>query len=89
MAVWILLLLTVGCGYITFDAFRWSGSVKDAPFGAIARMWKGGLSHLSVQEQDQLKNRYASRLLGAGQLAWVFLAVTVVLAMFTIRAFFQ
>ena len=87
MTAWLLLLLTLGCGYLTFDAFRWSGSIERAPFSVIGSLWKGGLSHLSVVETDQLKQRYASKWLGGGQLCWLFLGVTVALSVVTVRAF--
>ena len=89
MTAWLLLILTVGGAYLTYDAFRWSSSVEHAPFSSIASMWKGKLSHLTVAEQNQLKNRYASRLLGAGQLCWLFLGITVILAVQTFLAFAQ
>lgn len=87
MTAWLLLLLTVGSAYLTYDAFRWSGSTERAPFSTIASLWSGGLTHLSVKEQSELKQRYASKLLGAGQLCWLFLVMTVVLAVFTVLAF--
>jgi hypothetical protein len=87
MGAWLLLLATVGSAYLTYDAFRWSGAIEGAPFSAISSLWKGGLSHLSAAEQNQLKQRYSSKLLGAGQLCWLFLAVTVILGLLTIRAF--
>jgi hypothetical protein len=87
MTDWLLLFLTMGSAYLTYDAFRWSGSIERAPFSAISNMWKGGLSHLSIVEQNELKQRYASKLLGAGQLCWLFLFVTAVLAGLTVRAF--
>lgn len=87
MTAWILLLLTLGCGFLTYDAFRWSGSIEKAPWSAISNLWKGGLSHLSITEQNQMKQRYASRLSGAGQLCWLFLVFTVLLAILTVQAF--
>jgi hypothetical protein len=87
MTAWLLLLLTVGSAYLTYDAFRWRAGIESTPFSAIAGMWKGGLTHLSVVEQNQLKQRYASKLMGAGQFCWLFLVVTVALAVFTVKAF--
>ena len=87
MTAWLLLILTAGSAYLTYDAFRWNGAIKHAPFSAIASMWKGGLSHLSAVEQIQLKQRYASRLIGAGQLCCLFLAFTAILAYFTVLEF--
>jgi len=87
MTSWLLLLLTLGSAYVTYDSFRWCGSIEHAPFSAIASMWSGDLTHLSVQEQNQLKQRYASKLIGAGQICWLFLAVTVGLAYSTVKAF--
>ncbi|WP_439606165.1 hypothetical protein [Hydrogenophaga sp.] len=87
MNAWLLLLVTLGCAYLTYDAFRWIGSIERTPFSAISSLWKGGLTHLSVVEQNRLKHQYASKLFGAGQLCWLFLTITVVLGIFTIRAF--
>ncbi len=87
MTAWLLLLLTLGSAYLTYDAFRWSGAIERTPFSAIASLWNGGLAHLSVKEQNQLKQRYASKLSGAGKICWLFLLVTVVFAVFTFRAF--
>lgn len=87
MTAWLLLVLTAGSAYLTYDAFRWSGAIERAPSSAIASMWKGGFSHLSAVEQHQLKQRYASRLMGAGQLCWLFLAFTAILAYFTVLEF--
>jgi erythromycin esterase len=42
MISWLLLLLTVGCAYVTYDAFRWRKAVGRAPFSVIAILWKGG-----------------------------------------------
>jgi hypothetical protein len=66
MGAWLLLLVTLGSAYLTYDAFRWSGSIERAPFSAISSLWKGGRTHLSVVEQNRLKQRYSSKLLGAG-----------------------
>jgi hypothetical protein len=87
MTPWVLLFMTAGCAYLTYDAFRWTAAVKRAPFGVIAKLWKGGLSHLSLPEQAELRQRYSSTSSGAGQICWVFLAATISLAVATVRAF--
>jgi len=88
MTSWILLFLTAVCAYVTYDAFRWRKAVERAPFSIIATLWKGGLSHLSTAEQADQQKRYASSLFGMGQIAWLFLAVTIALAGATVRAFY-
>jgi hypothetical protein len=89
MTAWLLLFLTVGCAYVTYDSFRWSRAVGRAPFSVIATLWKGGLTHLSVAEQAELKQRYSSNLFGVGQFCWLFLATTLFLAAATVRAFLR
>jgi hypothetical protein len=89
MVAAILLLLTVFCAYVTFDAFRLRGSIKDAPFSAIAGLWGNRGDHLSLAEQAKIKDRYRSFVIGAGKLALIFLVVTVVLAIATVRAFLE
>jgi hypothetical protein len=59
MSPWLLLMLTLVCGWLTYDAFRWKASLKEAPFSVIRNLWKGGLAHPSVAEQNKLKERYA------------------------------
>jgi hypothetical protein len=88
MRAWMLLILTILCGYFTCDAFRWRSSIKRAPFSVIAGLWRGGLRHMSIAEQNRLKDRFASfGSDGAGKFALLLLVVTITLAMLTIRAF--
>jgi hypothetical protein len=89
MTHWILLLLTILSGYIAYDSFRWGNALKDVPFSAIASMWKGGLSHLPLSEQNKIKDRYASSVFGVVQFQLIFLAVTIGLAIATVRAFLE
>lgn len=89
MTAWLLLLLTVACAWLTYDAFRWGTSIEHAPFSTISSMWKGGLPNLSVVEQNELKQRYASKVTGVGQIGWIFFVGTVVLAILTAREFFS
>jgi len=89
MTPWILLLLTLLSGYIAYDSFQWGGALKDAPFSVISSMWKGGLSHLPLSEQNKVKDRYASSIFGVVQFQLIFSAVTIGLAIATIRAFLE
>lgn len=86
MTVWVFLLLTVICVFVTYTSFRWVTSLKNAPFSTIAYLWKDGLSHLSPPEQEKVMRRYSS-ILGVGQLPWIFLAITIGLAFFTVQAY--
>ena len=88
MISWFLLLVTVGCAYATYDAFRWGERIGRSPFSVIEHLWKGGLSHLSLTEKSEVQRRYASALFGFGWTPWLFLLVTIILAVATVRAFF-
>lgn len=87
MNPWILLLLTIISGYLTYDAFRWGSSVKDGPFSVISNMWKGGLSHLPLSEQDKIKDSFSSSIYGIFQFQLIFLIITIIMAVATVRAF--
>ena len=87
MMRWLLLLSTVGCSYLTYDAFRWRTAVERGPFSIIAKMWKGELSHLSLAERAEVQRRVASSWSGMGEICWAFLAITLGLAVATVRAF--
>ena len=87
MTPWLLLFVTLGCAYVTYDAFRWRKGIKRAPFSVIANLWKGGLSHLSLAEKNGVKERFASELFGVGQISWLLFGVTVFLAAATVQAF--
>jgi hypothetical protein len=85
MIPWVLLLLTVGCAYMTYDTVRWGSAVERAPFSIIAKQWKGGLSHLPVARQTELKRSYSQ--LFVDQIGWLFSVLTLILAVATVRAF--
>lgn len=89
MSPWILLLFTVIAALVTYDAFRWSGNLKDAPPNIISSLWKGGLNHLPLSEQNKIKNYYATSIFGAVQFQLIFLAVTISLAFATVMAFLE
>ena len=88
MGKWMLLLRTALMGRMTFDAFKWRGSVGRAPFQVISHLWKGGLLHLPLAEQNRIRDQYASRT-GAVDLSWLFLAVTLGLAWLTVKVFIE
>lgn len=85
------MFLTVGCFFLTIDAFRSKSPMKDAPYSTISRLWKRGLNRFSLVEQDKMQRRLAFPLggIGLGLLAWVFLAMTILLAILTVRAFLE
>ena len=87
MTSWLLLLMTVGCAYVTYDAFRWRKVSKHAPFSSIAKLWKGDLSHLPLNKQSDVQRRYSSFTFGPAQICFVFLALTIIFAVTTVRAF--
>jgi hypothetical protein len=51
-------------------------------------MWKGDLKHLNVAEQEKVKGLVAG-FMGGGQLSWIFLLVTILCAVCTVRAFLE
>lgn len=87
MSPWLLLLLTVVGTALTVDAFRAGGPMKEPPVRSWPRSWKRGMDHVPLGEQDRIFRTLRYPLLGTGVLAWIFLAVTVLLAALTIRAF--
>lgn len=87
MTPWLLLLGTLLVAYVTYDAFRLGDALKDAPFSAISGMWKGGLSHLSQTEKNRIQERYTHSGFGLFQIKFLFLLITLAMAVATVRAF--
>ena len=87
MSAYIFLLLTLVFAYLTVAAFRWRASIKRSPFSVIADSWSHKGAHLSLREQGQVRDRYASFTVGVGKIALLFLLVTVALCAATVRAF--
>jgi hypothetical protein len=87
MTPWLLLLGTMVCAFVTYDAFRLGGALKDAPFNVISDMWKGGLSHLSQVDKNKIQERYAHSVFGLFQIKFLFLLATLAMAVATVRAF--
>jgi hypothetical protein len=88
MIRWLLLLLTIGCACMAYDAFRWRSAIPRTPFKTIAGLLPGGQSHLSLAEQSKLRDGLASSLF-AGRIVWLFLGGTVLLGVLTVRAFLE
>ena len=87
---WLLLGLSVVSIFLTIDAWRWKTNAKHIPFSAISTLWKGGLDHLSLQEQQAFRERYDSwRVGGIGTIVMVFTLVSVFLLIATARAFLE
>lgn len=85
MIPWLLLLLTLGSAYLTYDAYRWTNVSERMPLSVIASLWKGELSHMNLVERDEVRRNSARY--GMSQICWLFLAVTISLAIATVRAF--
>ena len=74
MTAWILLSLTLGCAWLFFDALRFKAPLRDkhsATTEGKARMVLEGIA----------------APFGLGVLAWLFLAMTVLLGVLAVRAF--
>jgi hypothetical protein len=89
MTPWLLLALTLACAFLTFDAFRLKAPVKEAPYSQMPGRWKDGFNHLSLAEQNEVqdRSRFYSSLVGMDIMAWLFLAITLLLALLTAGAF--
>jgi len=55
----ILLLATIGAAKLTVDSLSISKNLKEQPFNAMSG---GQYSHLSIVEQNAVRDRYALRL---------------------------
>lgn len=88
---WFLLGLSVVSVALTIDAWHWKANAKYIPFRAISKLWKGGLDHLSLQEQQALRTRYDSwwSVSGIGLFVAIFALVSVALLIATARAFLE
>lgn len=51
------------------------------------RSWKDGMDHVPLAEQDRLYRSIRYPMLGSGVLAWILLAMTVLLAVLTVQGF--
>ena len=84
---WLLLVLTAACAALAVDALRAGASRQDSSIHFWPREWKKGLDHVPLAEQERTYRALRYPLLGAGAMAWVFLAMTGVLAVLTVKAF--
>jgi hypothetical protein len=86
MSPWLLLVLTIACALLTGDAFLLRGAMKESPYRSLPRDLKRGMDHVPLAEQDRLQ-RLRSSPIGEGALAWIFLAMTILLGILTAKAF--
>ncbi len=89
MTAWLLLIVTLGSAWMTWDAFRLGGSIDEPTSRYLPNILKRGMEHLSLAEQEELQRRshiYVG-VLGPGVLRWLFLLITVLLAVGTGKAF--
>jgi hypothetical protein len=86
---WVLLALTVISVAITVDAYRWKVGAKDIPFGAIAKLWKGGLDHLSFAEKQAVRTRYESWYFGIDNILLNFAALSIAFAAAAVAALLE
>lgn len=89
MVAWLLLALTCGGIWLTCDAFRFGTSVDKSRHRHLQNIFKQGMEHLTLAEQDELQQRSRIHLglFHPGLLPWVFLAITVLLAVASAREF--
>ncbi len=83
---WILLLLTVVCAYMTYDAFGWRSNIPKTPLSNGAGSLIGEQNHLSLEEQHKIRDHLASSMF-AGKIVWLLLCGTILLGALTIQAF--
>ena len=89
MSPWLLLTLTLACAALTMDAFRSGDRFRQPKVRFWPREWKRGVSHVPLAEQERVYRHIRYPLIGLASLAWVFLALTVVLAGLTLAAFLK
>jgi hypothetical protein len=75
MTPWILLSLTLGCAWLCFDALKLKAPLSDE-------------QPPTNQGRTRMMLEGIAAPIGLGLLAWLFLAMTVLLGVLTIRAFF-
>ncbi len=89
MVAWLLLLLTCGGVWMTYDAFRFGASADKPGHRHLPNILKQGTEHLTLVEQDELQQRARIHMsiLSPGSLPWLFLAITLFFAVATAREF--
>ena len=74
MTPWVLLLLTIGCAWLCFDASRFKAPMHD--------------EHPPTDEGTfRVIREGMAAPFGLGVLAWLFFAMTILLAVLTVREF--
>jgi hypothetical protein len=61
--------------------------MREPPARFWPRHWKKGQDHLSLADQDERQRLTLWSFVGLGWLAWIFAAMTTLLAILTVRAF--
>ena len=89
MSPWFFLVLTVACAALTLDAFRWGAPLKDQPLRFWPAEWRRDMEHLPLAEQERIYRVVHPSTLGPGVLAWLFLAMTILLAVLTTLGFIE
>jgi hypothetical protein len=74
MTPWILLSLTLGCAWLCFDAFKLKAPLQDE-------------HPATAQGRSRMMLEGIAAPFGLGLLAWLLLAMTVLLGGLTVRAF--
>lgn len=74
MTAWILLSLTLGCAWLCFDALKFKAPLQDE-----RSVTREGKSRLVIEG--------IAAPFGLGVLAWLFLAMTILLGVLTAREF--
>ena len=90
MSPWLLLVLTLACAALMVHSFLSGGDRHGSQVRAWPREWKrGGLAHVPLGEQERVFRSLRYPLIGTGPRAWVYLGITVLLVVFTLRGFLQ
>jgi hypothetical protein len=86
MNVVLLVAITLALGYVTLDAFSMrGGEYKKLPYNIIAKILGRDISHLSLEEQERLR-QYNLRY-GIGNVdhaPWIFLLFFLAFAIATV-----
>ncbi len=90
MFPWLLLILTGVFAFLTYDAFTLVVPKESIPYSLTAKGMGQNVSHLTLEEQEQLKKFNLRYGLGnLNQSVWLFAILSFGCAMATVIAFLE
>ena len=86
MKPWILLLITLGLTFMTYESFLLCGIIKNSPYKVLLKALGMIDTHVSLSEQERTKSAYQIKY--ATSVPFVFLMGMIIFGISTYRAFF-